>query len=88
MKTRSSLAALAAAALLAACGGGGDFDNTPPPPVIPPTSAVPPSASLSANGFIAYLVALVASPADTLEPVDTSAVTGPTIDTSEPTPVD
>ena len=87
MKTRSSLVALAAAALVSACGGGGDYNNTPAP-VIPATTAVPPSASASVAGFIAYLKLLVASSADTLEPVDTSAVVGPTDDTAEPTTVD
>ena len=76
------LASLAAAAVLAACGGG---DNIAAPP---PTSEVPASASASASGFIAYLQLLVASMADTLEPVDTSAVTPPVDDTGEPLKVD
>jgi hypothetical protein len=82
MKNRHILAALALAAAVAACGG----DYRPPPP--PPTSYVPPSASASINGWIAYLRALVASAADMLEPVDTSMVTGPTDETSEPQVVD
>jgi hypothetical protein len=85
MKTRTSKAVLllivGAAVLLAACGGG---DDNPPPP----TEQVPASASASTGGFIAYLKALVVAMADTLEPVDTSAVTPQTDDTIEPTPVD
>lgn len=78
------LAALSAAVVLAACGGGGG-DATPVPPA---TSEVPPSASASADGFISYLKALVASAADTLEPVDTSAVLPQTDNVNEPTQVD
>jgi hypothetical protein len=80
---KTLLAAALAAAVLAACGGGDD--NAPPPP---PTSQVPASASQSVDGFIGYLRDLVASMADTLEPVDTSAVTPPTDDTAEPQKVD
>jgi hypothetical protein len=72
---------LCAAVLLGGCGGGGD---DAPPPV---TQEVPASASTSATSFIAYLVALVASDADALEPVDVSAVTPPADDAAEPTPV-
>jgi hypothetical protein len=85
MRIKTSLAAIAVAALVAACGGS-DFVSNPPA-----TSQVPASASQSINGFIAYLKQLVATPtstADTLEPVDTSMVTGPTDETSEPQPVD
>ena len=84
MKIKASLAALVAAGFLAACGGGGD--DTPPP-----TSQVPASASQSIDGFIAYLRTLVATnvaTADMLEPVDTSMVTAPTDETSEPQKVD
>jgi len=80
---KSTIAALCAAALMAACGGN-DSNDTPPPA----TSEVPASASQSVNGFIAYLKLLVASAADMLEPVDTSSVTGPTDETSEPQVVD
>ena len=79
---KTLLAAALAAGVLAACGGGDD--NAPPPP----TSQVPASASQSVEGFISYLRDLVASMADTLEPVDTSAVTPPTDDTAEPQKVD
>jgi hypothetical protein len=85
MKFKVSLAALAVASVLAACGGS---DDSSPPPA---TSQVPASASASIGGFIAYLQALVATPvaaADRLEPVDTSMVTPPTDETSEPLPVD
>ena len=81
MRTQATLAALAAATLLAACGGGGHDDP-------PATSEVPASASASVGGFVDYLKKLVASAADTLEPVDTAAVTGPTDETSEPQKVD
>jgi hypothetical protein len=77
------LAAIVAASVLGACGGGDD-NNTPPPA----TSQVPASASQSVDGFIGYLKELVASMADMLEPVDTSAVTPPTDDTAEPQKVD
>ena len=81
MRTKATLAALAVAAAVSACGGS-DF-KTPAA-----TSSVPPSASASVDGFIAYLKELVASAADMLEPVDTSMVTGPTDETSEPQKVD
>ena len=74
--SRWAVVTLAAAALLAACGGD---PSTPPA-----TSEVPASASQSSTGFIEYLKLLIASAADTLEPVDTSMVTAPTDDTSEP----
>ncbi|MEO8526263.1 MAG: hypothetical protein ABI460_16170 [Caldimonas sp.] len=82
MRNKATLAALAAAALVVACGGGSDFQNPPA------TSSVPASASASIDGFIAYLRELVVSAADMLEPVDTSMVTGPTDETSEPQKVD
>ncbi len=81
---KSILSMLAAAAVLAACGGS-DFQNTPETPA---TSEVPASASASIDGFIAYLKRLVVSSADMLEPVDTSAVTGPKDEVSEPQAVD
>jgi len=79
-----ALATVAAAGLvLAACGGNSnDGDNTPPV-----TSAVPDSASQSVGGFIDYLMKLVVSAADMLDPVDVSAVTAPTSETSDPTPL-
>ena len=86
---RGFLALVATTTLLAACGGndngGGSGTGVVTPPV---TSMVPASASATAAGFITYLQQLIASFADTLEPVDTSSVTGPTDDTSEPTKID
>ena len=70
--------------LLLVAGCGGDDDDSPPAV----TSEVPASASQSVAGFIGYLQELVVASADTLEPVDTSMVTGPTDDVSEPTKVD
>lgn len=81
MNNQILAAGLCAAVLLGGCGGGGD---DAPPPV---TQEVPASASTSVTSFIAYLVALVASDADALEPVDVSAVTPPADDAAEPTPV-
>ena len=80
---KTLLAALLAASALGACGGGDD--DAPPPPA---TSEVPASASQSPSGFIAYLQLLVASMADMLEPVDTSAIVPPADDVGEPTKVD
>ena len=86
MKTRTPNAVLplilGTAMLLGACGGGDD--NPPPAPQQMPESA----ASASVGGFVAYLKALVVAAADRLEPVDTRAMTPPTDDTIEPTPVD
>ena len=83
MRTQAILAALAAAALLAACGGGSDPEETPPA-----TTEVPATASASVGGFIGYLIRLVDSSAEMLEPVSTATVTGPTDETSEPRKVD
>ena len=80
---KTLLAAIVAASVLGACGGGGGDVNPPPA-----TSQVPASASQSVDGFIGYLKDLVASMADMLEPVDTSAVTPPTDDAAEPQKVD
>lgn len=79
-------AAVVMSALLAGCGGENNPAPSPGPP--PVTSAVPPSASQSVVGFIAYLQALVVSAADALEPVDTSMVAGPIDDGIEPQVVD
>jgi ABC-type glycerol-3-phosphate transport system substrate-binding protein len=78
---KTLLAALVAASVLAACGGS---DDGPPPA----TSQVPASASQTPGGFVAYLQRLVASMADALEPVDTSAVVPPADDSGEPSRVD
>lgn len=76
------ISALSAAAVLSACGGGND--DTPPPA----TAQVPESASQSVAGFVDYLKRLVVASADTLEPVDVSAVSPPTDDSAEPAAVD
>ena len=76
------ISALSAAAVLSACGGGND--DTPPPV----TSQVPESASQSSAGFVDYLKRLVVASADTLEPVDVSAVSPPTDDSAESAAVD
>ena len=81
---KSLILAFCTAAALSGCGGGDDS----PPPAPPVTSEVPASASLTVDGFIGYMKALVASAADTLEPVDVSTVTPPTSDTTEPSVVD
>jgi hypothetical protein len=80
---KTALAAICAASVLVACGGGGGDDSAPPA-----TTQVPASASGSVDGFISYLRKLVASMADMLEPVDTSAVSPPSDDTAEPQTVD
>ena len=88
MRTRRNSAvwrmgvALAAPLLISACGG----DDSDPPLLA--TTQVPASASQSIAGFIGYLQESAASSADTLEPVDTSMVTAPTDETSEPLNVD
>ena len=82
LRFSAPLAAVAVSLLLVACGGD-DGDATPPA-----TSQVPASASQSVDGWIDYLKRLIASAADTLEPVDTSTVTPPTSETTEPSVVD
>ena len=75
--SRTFLAVAAATFALAGCGGGGGSPLA--------TEQVPDSASASSAGFMAYLKDLVASPADTLEPVATSMVSPPPADDkSEP----
>lgn len=86
LAVRGIPAALVLSAFLTGCGGDPDSPAPAGPP--PATSAVPPGASQSVAGFIQYLQALVVSAADTLEPVDTSMVTGPVDDTIEPQVVD
>ena len=81
-RSLGSMLALTGALALAGCGGGSD--DGPPPA----TSAVPPSASESVGGFIAYLKELVVASADTLEPVDINALTPPTSERTEPEAVD
>ena len=83
-RSLGSMLAHTGALALAGCGGGSGSDDSPPPA----TSAVPPSASESVGGFIAYLKELVVTSADTLEPVDINAVTPPTSESTEPEAVD
>lgn len=83
-KHLSTIAALSLAAGLAGCGGDGD--DSPPPPAV--TTSVPASASATVTDFIGYLQQLVVASADTLEPVDVSAVTPPTSETDSPASVD
>ena len=80
MTKKTLIAAALTSLVLVACGGSDD-----PPPV---TSQVPASASESIDGFVAYLKALVASDAESLEPVDLSETTPPSDDMSPPTTLD
>jgi hypothetical protein len=73
--------------LMSTCGGGQHHSDSPSPPATTPVP-VPASASESIAGFNGYLQELVVSSADTLEPMDTSMVTAPTDDSSEPLKVD
>lgn len=82
---RNTAVLFATAAGLVACGGDSDSPAPAPPPA--PTAAVPASAGQSVAGFVAYLEALDASPADTLEPVDVSTFVAPTDDTAEPSAI-
>jgi hypothetical protein len=84
MKTPLILA-FCTVAVLTACGGGGADDNPATPAV---TAQVMPEASKSAAGLIGYLKLLVAASADTLEPVDVSAVTPSADDSADPAVVD
>lgn len=77
--------ALAVSLLIPACGGSHDHSSGSPPPVTTPEpEPVPASASESIEGFIGYLQVLADSPSDSSEPADTSMVTAPTDETSEP----
>jgi hypothetical protein len=70
------------ATALAACGGGGSDGNVPAA-----TSEVPASASASTAGWTGYMMRLLATAPDDLEPVDVSAVNPPVDDSAEPTAV-
>lgn len=80
LRTLGMATVMVAGLALVACGGD-DFNNNTPDV----TAEVPASASASVGGFIDYLMKLVVSSADMLEPVNISAVTAPTDDTVEPT---
>lgn len=84
---KSLILVFCAAAALSACGGG-DGNASAPAPAPAPTAEVPANASTSVGALVAYLSALVASPADTLEPVDVSNVVPPVDDYIEPSSVD
>jgi hypothetical protein len=81
---RLALAVAVVAFGSAGCGGGSDDDE----PASPPEQQVPASASASIDNFIGYLKSLIASNADTLEPVDVGGVTPPVDETSEPQKVE
>lgn len=71
--------------LLAACGGGGDGSPSTPP--ADPTAAVSPEASRSSAGLVAYLLALVAAPADDKAPVSLDGFTPVTPDDTDAEPL-
>ena len=77
-------ASMVAVCILTACGGGGDDG----PSVPPATQAVPASASSTVGGLLDYLMELVKSAADSLEPVSLEGVMPRTTETEEPRPVD
>ena len=74
----------ATVAVLSACGGGGGDGVA----TANPAAGVPAAASISVAALVGYLKALVGADADTLEPVDVSAVSPPVDDTAEPTSAD
>jgi len=78
--------AMAAAALLAGCGGGGG-GGEPPAPQPGPLDAVPPDASTSVSGMVAYLAALVALAPESAEPLDVESFSPPTPEDAEPQPL-
>ena len=82
MMKKTLIAVCSATVFLAACGGG---DDDSPPPA---TAQVPASASESVTGLMVYLKALLVSDADTLEPVNVSAVTPPTDEMVPPVAID
>lgn len=82
-----SLAALVAVSgALVGCGGGGGSDGSQEPgaPAPGPLEAVPPSASASSGGLVAYLLALVAQAPDDREPVSLQGFEPPLPDDQEP----
>lgn len=81
LNLRGAACAAATVLLLAGCGGGGDRPPTDP------LAEVPPSASESSAGFMAYLRALVAAPSDTREPVALDGLDPPRPDNAEPEPL-
>lgn len=91
LRLRWAFAGVAASALLGGCFGGGGDDAPAPPPVMPPPpdvlAAVPDSARQSVDGLISYLKSLTMHPSETREPIELNALTLPTNDGIEPTPL-
>ena len=84
---KSLMIALLASATLVACGGGGGDSGSAEMDVPAATAEVPAAASASTAGWSDYVKRLLATAPETLEPVDVSAVKGPTDDGAEPAPV-
>lgn len=80
---RIRLVAMLCVALLSACGGGGGDDAAVPPPVAP-SDEIPATASASAPGLVAFLLALAADLPDDREPLDVSRFVPPLSETDEP----
>jgi hypothetical protein len=75
----SLMVVAASALLLAGCGGGGSAPD--------PQAGVPPSASESSAGFVAYVRSLVNNTSETREPVTIGTLNPPTPDNTMPEPV-
>ncbi len=79
VKLARAAALVATTAALAGCfGGGGDAA-----PAADPLAAVPESATQSVAGLYAYLVSLIANSSDSRDPIDITALTLPTSDSTE-----
>ena len=78
-----TLSVVLATAALGGCGG----DGGSPQPEVPPQAdnQVPASALVSAEAYTRYAASL--APSETAEPLDVSAVSAPTSETSEPLPL-
>jgi ABC-type phosphate transport system substrate-binding protein len=88
MNMRTPLAVCAVVLGLAACGDGSSLPSTGNPaaatdPLIPGTD-VPTSATTSAAGATAFVKTVVASSAETTEPLQLGEVVLATTDTEEP----
>ena len=83
-RTTRVFSALILGVLLTACGGGSEVVE---PPAASPADAVPPEASASVAGLIAYLGALFAAATDDREPVDLSSFMPKTTEEAEPDPL-
>ena len=71
-------------ALLAACGGGGGGADAPASAPPAATDAVPPEASASTAGLMAYLAALAADLTEDKEALDLSSFAPKSDDEAEP----